>query len=205
MNVGDAGNGAGGGLRRIARPLVLAAAAAMAALALWFAIAGNPLAPGPGGPFRLVDQDGRTVTDRDFLGAPYGIYFGYTHCPDVCPTTLSDYLLWRQDLGAEMAAFRLAFVTVDPERDTPAILKSYLASFSDTVIGLTGDEAAIAAAVAAFGVYRAKVPGTDGDYTMDHTATIFLFDRHGRYFGKILYQQPLEKSEATLKALLSAP
>lgn len=191
--------------RRFFRVIAWTLAGLIAAAAVWLLATGNPLAPGPGAPFSLIDQEGRNVTERDFRGRPYGIYFGYTRCPDVCPTTLSDYQLWRQALGPAADGFRLVFVTVDPARDTPQMLKGYLASFSDSVIGLSGSEEAIADIVRRYGIYRRKVPGEDGDYTVDHTATVFLIDRHGRFFGKILYQEATNEALAKLRALLAAP
>ena len=158
-----------------------------------------------GGPFRLVAGDGRTLTERDFLGHPYGMFFGYTHCPDVCPTTLSEFQAIEQRLGAGIKDFTLVFVTVDPDRDTPAILKDYLASFSDRVVGLSGSSEAVAAAIKAFKVYAKRVEGSDGDYSMDHTATMFLFDRSGRYAGKLLYQTPEDEAVARIKALIDTP
>ena len=149
-----------------------------------------PLGPQPnqatasvGGAFTLVDQNGRTVTERTFLGKPHLVFFGFTHCPDVCPTKLfeiSEVLRATGDKGRDLWAL---FVTVDPERDTPEVLKSYLGSFDDRIVGLTGDRAAIDAAVKAFRAYARKVPLKDGDYTMEHTALVYLMDKDGRFVG----------------------
>ena len=136
-----------------------------------------------GGAFTLVDQNGRTVTERTFLGKPHLVFFGFTHCPDVCPTKLfeiSEVLRATGDKGRDLRAL---FVTVDPERDTPEVLKSYLGSFDDRIVGLTGDRAAIDAAVKAFRAYARKVPLKDGDYTMEHTALVYLMDKDGRFVG----------------------
>lgn len=156
------------------------------------------------GAFSLVDVGGKTVTERDFLGRPYGVYFGYTHCPDVCPTTLSEFQSIEAELGDGMRDFSLLFITVDPARDTPDVLRDYLSSFSNRVVGLSGSEAAVADAVRNFHVYARRVDGPDGDYSMDHTATTFLFDRAGRSAGKLLYQAPHADAVAAIKALISA-
>lgn len=159
--------------------------------------------PTIGGPFALVDFNGRPVTDRDFLGHPYGIFFGYTHCPDVCPTTLSEFQAIEARLGDGMKDFSLLFVTVDPSRDTPEMLKDYLSSFSSRVVGLSGPEPAVAAAIKTFNIYARRVEGSDGDYTMDHTATMYLFDRTGRYADKLLYQTPEDEAVARIAAVIA--
>src|SRR3954468_4818018 len=134
-----------------------------------------------GGPFRLTDQNGRTVTEQDFKGAPFLVFFGFTHCPDVCPTTLFEVSEILRNLGPDAARVRVAFITVDPERDTPAALKDYLSSFDPHLLGVTGDPAAIAAMGKAYRVYSKKVPLEGGGYTMDHTAIIYLMDKDGRF------------------------
>jgi protein SCO1/2 len=147
--------------------------------------AGEVRASAIGGPFQLVDQDGKTVTDKDFLGEPLLVFFGFTHCPDVCPTTLFELSEVLNRLGPDAKRVRAAFVTVDPERDTPEVMKRYLSSFNPQLRGLTGDQAAIDGIVKAYRVYARKVPLDDGDYTMDHTAVVYLMDKSGRFVAPL--------------------
>jgi len=172
--------------QRLILPLlvfVVGLAALSAAAMLTLGPQPNQATASVGGAFTLVDQNGRTVTERTFLGKPHLVFFGFTHCPDVCPTKLfeiSEVLRATGDKGRDLRAL---FVTVDPERDTPEVLKSYLGSFDDRIVGLTGDRAAIDAAVKAFRAYARKVPLKDGDYTMEHTALVYLMDKDGRFVG----------------------
>ncbi len=156
-----------------------------------------------GGPFDLVDMNGRAVTDKTFAGRPHVIFFGYTHCPDVCPTTLGEYAALKQRLGPDASKVDLLFVTVDPERDTPEVLKDYLSSFGDVVLGLSGNREQIDAAIKAFRIYARKVPGTDGDYGMDHTASSFMFGADGRFHGTIAYMEDQDKALEKLKSLIA--
>ena len=142
-----------------------------------------------GGPFSLVSEDGREVTERDFVGGPLLVFFGYTHCPDVCPTTLFDLSEVLKAVGADKKVGGL-FVTVDPARDTPAVLKEYLAAFDPRIRGLSGDEARIAAVEKAFRVYAKKVPQENGGYTMDHTALVYLMDKQGRFVSSFNLDRP---------------
>ena len=155
-----------------------------------------------GGPFALADQDGRTVTQETVAGRPFLVFFGYTHCPDICPTTLSDMTAMLKELGPQTTLPAL-FVTVDPERDTPAVLKDYLSSFDPRIRGLTGSPAAVEAAEKAYRVYARKVPaGTGGDYSMDHTAVVYLMDDHGRFLTALNLDQPPAAAAAAVKAAL---
>jgi protein SCO1/2 len=133
-----------------------------------------------GGPFTLTAANGQTVTDKDFRGEPTLVFFGYTHCPDVCPATLFEISEVLRALGPDKKAAAL-FITVDPERDTPAIMKDYLSSFDPRILGLTGSREAVDPVLREFRVYSRKVPGEGGEYTMDHTALIYLMDRQGRF------------------------
>lgn len=137
-----------------------------------------------GGPFRLIDHDGKAVTEQDFKGKPILVFFGFTHCPDVCPTALFEMSEILRKLGPDADRMRVLFVTVDPERDTPAVLKDYLSSFEPQIRGLTGDAAAIAAVEKAYGVYSRKIPLDAGGYSMDHTAFVYLMDKDGRYLSR---------------------
>lgn len=156
-----------------------------------------------GGPFSLVNQDGEPVTEALVAGRPYAIFFGFTHCPDVCPTTLAELTVALEELGPAADDLAVLFVTVDPERDTPEALKSYIASFSDRVTGLTGTEAQIADVVSKYRVYRRKVPSESGnDYTMDHTAAVYLMGPDGRFRGTISYGEPQADALAKLRRLV---
>lgn len=138
-----------------------------------------------GGPFTMVDGQGRTVTERDFKDRPLVVFFGFTHCPDICPTTLIEVADLMAKLGANADRITVLFVTVDPERDTPAIMRDYAEAFDKRIIGLTGSADQVAAMAKAWGVYFKKVPTTGGEYTMDHTATVFLMTRSGALKGTL--------------------
>jgi protein SCO1 len=139
---------------------------------------------GIGGPFRLIDHDGKAVTEQDFKGKPILVFFGFTHCPDICPTALFEMSEVLRKLGPDADRMRVLFISVDPERDTPTVLKDYLSSFEPQIRGLTGDAAAIAAVEKAYGVYSRKSPLDDGGYTMDHSAFVYLMDKDGRYVSR---------------------
>ena len=129
----------------------------------------------------LTDQDGRARSLADFKGKVLVVFFGYTQCPDVCPTTMAEVAEVKKSLGADGDKVQGIFVTIDPERDTAQLLKAYLASFDPSFVGLRGSEEQTSAAVKEFKVFRAKVPGkTPETYTMDHTAASFIFDTEGR-------------------------
>ena len=154
-----------------------------------------------GGPFSLVDQDNRPVTDHTYHGAPMLVFFGYTHCPDVCPTTLTDMSQVLAALGTDKKVHAL-FITVDPEQDTPAVLKDYVASFDPRIVGLTGSPAAITQVEKAYRVYAKKVPQKDGGYSMDHTAVVYLMDKAGRFVNAMNLEQAPDKAAAELAAYL---
>ena len=145
------------------------------------AVTGGVFQSSIGGPFQLVDQDGRATTERDLLGHPFLVFFGFTHCPDVCPTTLFEISEVLNQLGPDAERVGALYITVDPERDTPQALKDYLSSFNPRLRGLTGDPAAIAAVLKNYRVYAKKVTLEGSDYTMDHTAIVYLMDRDGRF------------------------
>jgi protein SCO1/2 len=136
---------------------------------------------GIGGPFQLSDHDGNPVSDQDMKGRPFLVFFGFTHCPDICPTILFEISAVMEELGRDADRTGALFVTVDPERDTPPVLKEYLANFDPHVRGLTGDQAAIDAALRAYRVHAKKIPLENDDYTMDHTAIVYLMDKDGRF------------------------
>ena len=155
-----------------------------------------------GGPFQLVDQNGRTLSDRDLKGRPFLVFFGFTHCPDVCPTALFEMSEILRALGPDAERTRALFITVDPERDTPAVIKDYLSSFDPHLIGLTGDPAAIAAVAKAYRVYFKKVPLDGGGYSMDHTAIVYLMDKEGRFVAPFNLKRTTEAAVADLRKRL---
>jgi protein SCO1/2 len=159
----------------------------------------GPAASAIGGPFKLVDQNGNAITDVDFKGRPYLVFFGYTHCPDVCPTTLFDVSEVLRALGKDADRTAALFITVDPERDTPAVIKDYLSSFDPHLRGATGDRTAIDAAEKSFRVYAKKVPTQSGDYNMDHTALVYLMDKQGRFVAPFSLKRKPEEAAADLR------
>jgi protein SCO1 len=152
-----------------------------------------------GGPFHLTDQDGRAVSDQDLKGKPALIFFGFTHCPDVCPTTLFDVSEVLRGLGPDANRVGAAFITVDPERDTSASMKDYLSSFDPHLRGLTGDPDAIKAVAKAYRVYYKKVPLEGGDYTMDHTAIVYLMSKDGHFIAPFNLKRRPEVAAADLR------
>lgn len=138
--------------------------------------------------FTLTDQRGATVRPSDWIGRPTMIFFGFTFCPDVCPTTLSDISQWLEELGPDADRLNVVFLTVDPERDTPEALADYLANFDPRITGLTGPLAEVERAVAGFRAKFEKVP-RDGSYTMNHTSGVFLFRADGRFASIIDYHE----------------
>jgi protein SCO1 len=156
-----------------------------------------------GTPFNLVDQDGKPITEKAFEGHPSLLFFGFTHCPDVCPTTLYELAGLLKQLGDEGKTLKAYFITVDPERDTPEIMKAYTGNFTDRITGITGDPAEIAKVIKGWKVYAKKVPLEDGGYTMDHTASVFLLDSNGRLKGTIAYQENPATALQKLKNLVA--
>lgn len=151
-----------------------------------------------GGPFRLTGPDGRTVTERDYMGAPHLVFFGFTHCPDVCPTTLFEISEVFRAMGDKGRGVRAIFITVDPERDTADSMKQYVSSFDDRIVGLTGDRPSIDAAIKSYRAYAKKVPLKDGDYTMEHTALVYLMDKDDRFVGSFNLSRPPAEAAADL-------
>lgn len=191
------------------RPLVMIAAFA-ASLAigllvvLWLAGGLRGVAPPAaiGGPFQLTDQTGQTVTEKNLQGRPTLIFFGFTHCPDVCPTSLFEMSEVLRAMGKDADRVNAYFVSVDPERDTPEVIKTYLQSFDPHLKGLTGSEAQVAKVMSAYRVYAKKIPLKDGDYTMDHTALIYLMDKNGQFVAPFNLKRTPEDAAADLKRFL---
>lgn len=154
-----------------------------------------------GGSFALTDTNGETVTEASLEGEPSLVFFGYTHCPDVCPTTLADMSKMLDALGKDKKA-QGVFITVDPERDTSAVLKDYLSNFDPRIKGLTGSPEAIAAVEKAYRVYAKKVPIAGADYSMDHTAIIYLMDKSGRFVNAFNLSQSPQNAAAEFAAYL---
>ncbi len=158
-----------------------------------------------GGPFTLIDQDGRTVTQDSFAGQWRLMFFGFTHCPDICPTDLARNAQALRAFAASdpvrAARVQPIFVSVDPERDTPAVLKAYVANFPPRLIGLTGSPAQVEAAVRSFRVYAAR-RGDGPDYLVDHSAMTYLFDPAGRPVTFWSSDEPAEEVAAGLAALV---
>lgn len=165
---------------------------------------GNRVNAGIGGPFTMVNQNGETVTDKNFLGKTHLIFFGFTHCPDICPTKLFEMSEVFRELGPDSNKIDALFVSVDPERDTPQALKDYLSSFDENITGLTGSREQVDAIIKAYRVYARKVPSGDGpnDYTMDHTALVYLMDKNGQFINAFNLDRTPTESAKELRGFL---
>jgi len=159
-----------------------------------------------GGPFTLTDQDGRTVSEKDFLGRHMLVFFGYTYCPDICPTELQVMTAALDAMGPEGEKIQPVFVSVDPERDTPEVLRSYVENFGPRLIGLTGTPEEIAATAKAYRVYYAKAGGeTSPDaYLVDHSSIIYLMGPDGRFVKHFPYTTDVARLTAELKEAVTA-
>ena len=155
-----------------------------------------------GGPFSLVDQNGRAVSEQDFSGKPFIVFFGFTNCPDICPTTLFEMSEVLKRLGPDADKTAALFISVDPERDTPQKLKDYLSSFHPRIFGLTGSPEAIGAVEKEYRVYAKKVPLKEGDYTMDHTAVVYLMGKDGRFVAPFNLQKSADEAAKDLRRYL---
>lgn len=156
-----------------------------------------------GGPFRLASANGGYVDSKDLAGKPYGVFFGFSHCPEVCPTTLYEMSAALKELGDEAKDFRLFFITVDPERDTAPMLKDYLSNFDPRIEALVPTLDELPKLAKAFRAIYEKVPTSDGEYTMNHTATVYLMDREGKFRGTLGFGEAREAREAKLHRLLA--
>ncbi|GGF84600.1 electron transporter SCO1/SenC [Rhizobium wenxiniae] len=192
-------------------------------IALWiavFALAGvlvwltlevtrqkQDLAEGPFGvPFSLVAQNGQPITEQAFREKPTALFFGFTHCPEVCPTTLFELNGWMHKVDPDGTKLNGYFVSVDPERDTPEVLGLYVSNVTDRIKGISGPPADVLAMIKGYKVYAKKVPvdaaDPNGEYTMDHTASVFLLDQGGRFAGTIAYGENAETAEKKLESLI---
>lgn len=156
-----------------------------------------------GGPFTLTAADGSRVTEQTLKGRPFALFFGFTRCPDVCPTTLARLAKLRGQMGAEGEKMQIVFVSVDPESDTPADIGQYTAMFGAPIVGLTGTPEEIAKIASAYRIYYAKVPQDGGNYTVDHSATVFLMDKDGRLQSTLDMKEDDDAALAKLRGLVA--
>ena len=158
-----------------------------------------------GGPFSLIDVNGKRVTERDFRGKLMLVFFGYAHCPDVCPTGLQTLSNVMEKLAGDAGKVVPVFISVDPKRDTPQVLAGYMQNFSPAIVALTGDEKDIASAAKAYRVYYRKAQaGGDEDYTVDHSAFVYLMDREGKYVTHFAFNMPLDSMLAVIRKKIAA-
>ena len=191
--------------------IVLWAAVAVVAAALgWISYqmttGKEEIAAGPFGvPFELVSQTGQPSTPAAFIGKPSALFFGFTHCPEVCPTTLFELNGWLEKVDPDGTKLQAYFISVDPERDTPEVLGQYVSNVSKRITGISGPPNKVMEMVKGFRVYAKKVPldekKPDGDYTMDHTASVFLLDSEGKFSGTIAYEENPETAVKKLENL----
>ena len=194
-------------------------------IALWIAVVGlagvlgfltlevtrskQQLAEGAFGvPFMLVTQNGQPITERAFQDKPTALFFGFTHCPEVCPTTLFELNGWMHQIDPDGTKINAYFITVDPERDTPEMMANYVSNVSERITGISGAPDQVMAMVKGFRVYAKKVPvdeaKPDGDYTMDHTASVFLLNKGGRFSGTIAYGENPDTAVKKLENLIKS-
>lgn len=177
-------------------------AGALVGAGAWWATR-PPAAPGIGGPFRLMDGDGHGFTDQSLRGKASLIYFGYTHCPDACPTTLQDMADAVSKLTpAQRKQVQIVFITVDPARDTPAVMKSYVGAFDTPIVGLSGSPGAIAQAARGYRVYYARHDEKGGDYSMDHSGFVYLMDKQGRFVSVFTPETTPDEVASELRKLV---
>lgn len=190
-------------MRTILASILILIAAGMGWLTYdWYRDRNTPGAFGDA--FTLVDQSGQEITEAAFRGEPSVLFFGFTHCPEICPTTLYELDGWLNSLGDEGKNIRAWFVTIDPDRDTPEIMDAYVGNVSQRIRGITGDTDRVEAMARSFGIYFKRVELDDGDYTMDHTASVLLLNSHGDFAGTIAYGENPETAIAKLKRLASS-
>jgi protein SCO1/2 len=197
---------------KIVRIVLFVLAAIMAGLFIWLwqtakqqetALSDEPF----GAPFALTRQDGQPITEQAFRGKPTALFFGFTHCPEICPTTVYELTGWLTSVDPDKSKMQAYFVSIDPARDTPQMLGTYLSNVTDRIIGISGDPAKVEAMARSFKVFFKKVPTDpakpDDDYTMDHTASVFLLDRQGRFAGTIAYGENPDVAVQKLKNLIA--
>ena len=196
-------------MRRVRMVLWVLVAIAVAGFAFLYVQPARTPAPRPepmamtsmGGPFTLTGSDGKPFSSARLKGKPFAIFFGFTHCPDVCPTTLARMMKLRQQLGAGDRPFEMVFVTVDPERDGPSEVGKYAELFNSPITGLTGSPAQIEQVKKEFAIFSKKVPDGSGGYSVDHTSTVLLFDRDGKFTATIAPEEQDGPALAKLKRI----
>lgn len=152
--------------------------------------------------FRLTDHEGNEVGPDTVIGRPTMVFFGFTYCPDVCPTTLSDISSWLDEIGKDAELLHVIFITIDPERDTVGVMAKYVEYFHPSIRGWTGPEDQIARAVKGFRAYYEKVPTNGENYTMNHTAGVFLFNAEGRFVSVVDYHESKEVAVPKIRRAL---
>ena len=159
-----------------------------------------------GAPFNLVDHEGKPITQSDLLGRHHAIFFGFTNCPDICPTTLLEVASWMKELGDDSNKLDFYFFTVDPERDNPEVMKDYVTAFDPRITGVTGDPDEMSKTLSAYKVYAKKVDlgDGDGDYTMDHSAFVMMFKPDGSFKGTISFGENDEIALEKLRRLVKS-
>ncbi|MCV3764584.1 SCO family protein [Rhizobium sp. TRM95796] len=194
------------------RIVLFVLAAVMAGLFVWLwqtakqqetALSDEPF----GAPFALTRQDGQPITEQAFRGKPTALFFGFTHCPEICPTTVYELTGWLTSVDPDKSKMQAYFVSIDPARDTPQTLGTYLSNVTDRITGISGEPSKVEAMARSFKVFFKKVPTDpakpDEDYTMDHTASVFLLDRQGRFAGTIAYGENPDVAVQKLKNLIA--
>ena len=186
--------------------ILLALGAGLGGRLVWEDRSGNGalIAADLGGPFSLVTHTGAPITEADLKGSPSALFFGFTPCPEICPTTIFDINAWLEELGPAGDDLKVYFVTIDPERDPPEVLGEYVTAQSDRVTGISGPPDAVRAMADVWRVYYKAVPLDDGDYTMDHTSLIYLLNDDGQYAELIRYGEAQDSAVAKLRALLNS-
>ncbi len=184
--------------------VALAAGAALLGETQRANISGSIGAARVGAPFELKGTDGKRFSSAALAGKPFALFFGFTHCPDICPTTLLEMTNHLKALGERAGQLNVVFVSIDPERDTPEHLKLYLSAFDPRIIGLTGTKDEIAAVANSYRAVYERVPNKDGtDYTMNHTASVYLMDRAGRLVSTLSFQEPEDTRQKKVDNLIA--
>ena len=157
-----------------------------------------------GVPFKLVDQNGAEITEAAFTGHPSMVFFGFTQCPEVCPTTLQEMGVWLKELGDDGKDIRAYFVSIDPEHDTAETVKTFLSDYPDRIVGITGDPEKVGEMAKGYNIFFRKVPLDSGGYTMDHTASVLLLNDRREFAGTIAFAERKEAAILKLKRLAGA-